>query len=154
MPIKDELEMEARKWAASPETKARLKFLDSHERSGENWLCVEFALHLEHSKPEISIELEPPFPNNRRKHCDLVLNNGHEKLWVEVAHIWSWHQAKGREKCMRDVERVSEGLFGRSDDGALLVFLISRPRWFGGKFERWINDQRTKGNVLLVECPL
>lgn len=151
MPILDILETEARKWVGSAPIKERLEFLHTRSRSGENWLCVELGLHLANLNPRVSVELEVPYPGSPRKHCDLVLKSGKETLWVEVAHVWSWHQSKGYAKCKRDVERLSNYLPEANNRGVLLVFLISKPSWYSGEFERWINLQRGLGMALLIE---
>lgn len=150
MALKQVLHEETYKWFGLPSTKTTLRFLDKQRRSGEAWICVELALHLMSSIPGLTIQLEAKYPLDSRRRCDLLLMQGDEKVWVEVAHIWSWHQSKGREKCERDVKRLTAKLGKGNGSGVLLLFLISRPTWLSDSFEGWLKVEQQSGRVLVI----
>jgi len=147
---------EVEDWSKQKHVRERLKFLDAHRRSGENWICVELGLYLESSGSWSQIKVEEPYAHPySRKRCDIVIEKDAANLWVEVAHIWQWHQAKGRFKCKEDLARATRGIpSAGTHSGMLLIFLVSRPRWFDERFEQWVQERQREGQVLLVNLDL
>lgn len=141
-------------WAfAEQRLRPSLPFLNAKERSVENWICTELGIRLATGKLEPKqVRFEVSYPEPHRGRGDLVLGPKGEGLWVELAHIWSWTESKWNSKCREDASRLSERLKGEIDQsGCQLIFLLSRPSWYAGVFQSWVEAESKDHRLILID---